>query len=784
MRYRLYEIGSLPEGVTFHSNLQKIKKHVSRNYGTPTALLVRDGKRYLAVAPEPKKLALPLAIDAPILQGLVVNLRLQPDVYEVVLKNIQSEDIDIVTSFIGFAVRSALRNSDDLWRGNSPYIFYSKTPLELPKYHQKKPVNLYPGFSCNVTYLPSGEIGVVIDITHLYVDTRSLSERMRKVTDWRTLVGRHFVYEFGPNWYFIQLKSVEQKPIEKAQFMDPRSDTITNVYDYTMDKWKHNLTDALKRLNNDDRTIVYGYPNQSNQSYAAGSLAKLRYRTDDSEIGNLHRETILPPYQRLRRIQQVIDSHLTGNLKLNGKQINISSNPMRIESHTFPLPRQRFGNDAILEPPKLNSYAIKNYLKLREKWLSDEKIGVLSQDGGISSQFILVPLSLMEDEDIAERIQIDIETKVNLYSPVSYTPQVVVWDDSDTSNIPNLLESLKVQKQQMERAGIACALVILPQRISRSRTSKIRRHIKRMLHPEVRTKCILASEIIKRMPPPDCDDQKRIGLYDSYLKFTALDLLVVSGHRLWSIASLLNYDVYIGIDVLNNTAGFTFVADGGAICRFVPSTSEQLEALSAEQVSQILTKHLRELIPRIKEILGHLPRHIVIHRDGRWHDTEQLGFNHAIKQLFQEGLLTAEVITGVVEIQKTNAQRWRIFQRNGNRHFNPLVGAYHILGPELGLLCTTGYPSISKATAKPLVIRIADGNLEMMKVLKDIYWLSALVWTKPDGIQSTPLTIKLADNWLEATAANISDNEARFGEIVDFSNEDDQNIPRNQRNVL
>jgi hypothetical protein len=329
----------------------------------------------------------------------------------------------------------------------------------------------------------------------------------------------------------------------------------------------------------------------------------------------------------------------------------------------------------------------------------------------------------------------------------------------------------------MLKAGTACALVVLPPYMSRSRAAKLRRHIKRTLSPEVRTKCILASEIMKRLPPKGSDNHEKSGKYQSYLTYTALDLLVTSGYRLWALAEPLHYDLYIGIDVLNNTAGFTFVADGGAICRFVASTSEQKEALSAEQVAHIITTQLRQLIPRIKEAYGRLPRHIIIHRDGKWHDSESMGLRHAVEQLFREGLLLADVLVGVVEIQKTNAQHWRVFGRENNRVMNPIVGAYHIFGPETALICTTGYPAFSHATAEPLVVRIAEGNLDIEKVVRDVYWLSTLVWTKPDGIQSTPITIKLADNWLEPIAAKVSENEAMFEAITDVKSEKGLIVP-------
>ena len=678
MRYRLFEIGSLPEGVTFHHNLQKVKSYIGYEYGTPTAWVIRDGKRYLAVSPKPKKKDFPIALDVPILQGLVVNLRLDAENRFAKPLNLRDDEISIATSFVGFALRSSLRDINTLWKGNSPYLHYTKTPLSLPERYAKRPVALYPGFSCGAVQLPTGELGLVIDVSHLYTDTRTLAQRMASGLDWRTLVARHFVYEFGPQWYFIQLKSVDRKTIEEAQFIDPRSKMTTNVYDYTMDKWRGRLTPALRELSVDDPAITYNYPSQSGERFAASALARLRYQTRDEEVGGLHSETIIAPDKRLQRIQKVITDHLAGKVLVDGMKLEIANEPLVAPRRVFAMPKQRFGNKKILYPPALEPERIKSYWNLRKKWLRDDSIGILSRDSGITNQFLLMPVSLTDDEEIAERIEEDLKAAVNHYSPTKYQPQVVVWDDNKAATIPEVRSVLLEQKKVMLRAGTACALVVLPPYMSRNRAAKLRRHIKRILSPEVRTKCILASEILKRLPSKGRDNHEKSGKYQSYLSYTALDLLVTSGYRLWALAEPLHYDLYIGIDVLTNTAGFTFVADGGAICRFVPSTSEQQEALSAEQVAHMITTQLRELIARIKEAYGRLPRHIIIHRDGRWHDSESMGLRHAVEQLFREGLLLAGVLVGVIEIQKTNAQHWRVFGRENSLVMNQSWGISHL----------------------------------------------------------------------------------------------------------
>jgi hypothetical protein len=377
-------------------------------------------------------------------------------------------------------------------------------------------------------------------------------------------------------------------------------------------------------------------------------------------------------------------------------------------------------------------------------------------------------LSLAEDEALMDRIQGDLVAVVNEISPVPYHPQPIIWDDQGVRTISQFKRALAEPQQLMESSGVGCALVILPPGLGRKRSSRLRLHIKKMLYPQTRTKCVQAETLLRCLEPNRDEYRVADRRYWSYLRNTALDLLVTSGFWLWTLAEPLYYDLYVGVDVLNNTAGFTFVGAGGAICRFSPSTSEHKEKLSAKQMAHELLENLRELIPRIREKTGALPRNLIVHRDGRFYDTEKKGLDYAVRQLCTENLLPTEVQTGVVEIHKSHAERLRMFARLPNHRIgNPWVGSYYIFDERWGILCTTGYPGIRQGTAVPLVLEIVEGDLDIEKVLRDVYWLSVLAWTNPEGVQSTPVTIKLADDWLEPVAAEVSESEGLFEPLGD-----------------
>ncbi len=766
----MVEIGGLPSGKTLYRNLQRIKYFIGREYGTPAAILKRGGQRYLAVATKTKKQSLPPELEVPVLQGLAARLRLLPDhPLTLDLTNLHGEDEFVATTFIGFTMRGYLRNHPNLWQGASSFLWYTKDPLELPKHKGKQPpVALYPGFSYRVLVIPKVGLCVAVDVVHVYTDTRTLAQRIADGEDWRSLVGRHFVYEFGPNWYFIQLREASNHSISEARFEHPRSPgRMTDVYEYTLEKWRGRETTRLRQLCPEDQALVYNYPNQSGQFRGATSLARLRYQTEDPEIGRLHRLTILEPEQRLERIQNTVATYLDSKVTLGDIPIRVGHEPLSVPTKIFPVPSQQFGNGRVLDRPGRGAEALKEMWQTRVEWLCDKQIGPFNLSG-IRNQFILIPLSLAANEALMDRIQEDLVAAVNQISSVSYHPTPVVWDDQGGRTIPQFKRALAEPKQLMERSGVACALVILPEGLPRKASGKLRRHIKRMLYPKVRTKCVQADKLLSYFGSNKGEHRVISSKYWSYLRNTALDILVTSGYWLWALAEPLHYDLYVGIDVLHNTAGFTFVAANGAICRFHASTSEQKEKLSAGQMARELLENLGELIPRVRQETGALPRHLIVHRDGRFYDTEQEGLYHAVTQLQrQEGLLPSEVHVGVVEIHKSHAERLRLFGRLRNRIVNPWVGSYHIFDEHWGMLCTTGYPGIHQGTANPLVAKIVDGDLDIAKVLRDVYWLSILAWTKPDGVQGDPVTIKLADDWLEPIAARVSENEGVFELLAD-----------------
>jgi hypothetical protein len=759
LSYRLLEIGDLPRTQSFHANLQRARRYVNQEYGTPAVLRKHDdGKYYLAIAPTVKKDSnLPESLQISGIQGITISLTLHNQLTTITLSKMDAIQAHLVEEFLSFELRSAFRSCQDLWRGASPFVYYTKQPVPLATDNHH--VCIYPGFRYRVRVI-DGEIYFALDVTHVSIDSRTFAERIAKGEEWRHFQGRHFLYEFGPLWYFMQLQEVSHSSIGVAKFEHPDKPGIhVSVHDYTLEKWGDHP--KVKQLDPDSSALVYNNPGQKDQLYGAVMLARLRYNTAETE--QLHSETILEPDERLKGQKQTIAQYCDNRIELNGQKVRISQKAKAINANTFPIPAFKFGNNQILNLD--SSSDLQKMLSDRKKWLRSSTIGPFESQPASMSQFILAPLGVGTDEDLMERLRQDISQAVNNISQQDYDPNVVIWDDSRAKTIPQVKRELEQHKQFMESAGgLACALVILPDGYSPSDLGKLRRHVKKMLDP-VRTKCIQASEVTKYLRRTPDGYVVSNNIYWSYLFNTALKLLVVSGAKPWVLADALHYDLYIGIDVLNTTAGFSFLGVGGELLQFRPFTSGDQEKLSASEIAEVLLNNLPRFIERLREKTGRLPRHMIIHRDGRSYDTELEGYQHVIGELQSNRLLLSDARCGIVEIHKSNSESLRMFNWYQARAGNPKVGRYHVFNKDWGLVATTGYPVLTQGTAAPLSAHIAYGNLEIEKVLQDIFNLSMLSWTKPDGVQSTPITIKIIDDWLEPIGADVDENEGLLDDL-------------------
>ena len=125
--------------------------------------------------------------------------------------------------------------------------------------------------------------------------------------------------------------------------------------------------------------------------------------------------------------------------------------------------------------------------------------------------------------------------------------------------------------------------------------------IKKKLNSQIQFQCVAAAKVrsFYKMAPANgrlqyVVDPAQERNYTSYLRYTALGLLLVNRRWPWVLENPTHYDAYIGVDVLRNTAAFTFFYVGGRKCFVRLEESTQKEKVPRKKVFAIVYRYLKE----------------------------------------------------------------------------------------------------------------------------------------------------------------------------------------------
>jgi hypothetical protein len=307
-------------------------------------------------------------------------------------------------------------------------------------------------------------------------------------------------------------------------------------------------------------------------------------------------------------------------------------------------------------------------------------------------------------------------------------------------------------------------------------------------------------------------DPSQRGKLSGYLRNVALNKILLI-NRKWPfiLADRLHADITIGIDVKNNTCGLLIVGRFGADIRPFLKTSRQQEQLQPSQVKKygspgipvvtrqmslprrakpleifnrplndvLFSREFRKSQKYLCEVLrdeasdtSEPIKTIVIHRDGTMWPSELEGAQQAIAELKQEGVIPIDTTLTILEIAKSSPAPLRLYgvtEGANNRPWieNAEVGDCYIVNDTEAYLCTTGQPFLRQGTARPLYVKRAAGLLPLLHCIEDLYALSVLAWTQPEGCTRYPISLKLNDRYLRDEATDYDADAIDFAEFSD-----------------
>ena len=745
----------------FNKRLNKLAQSVSSLIQRPAVLVAKNGKKYIAIPGNCE--ITEQKMDA---GSLMVTLKPLDEVFQSNGASREHTDQEIFFKFLDYEVRQQLSCNHLLWKMSTGAFFQKK----YENVQTRSNVNIYRGFNYKLVRMEDGVIYLVLDLSTKYVDKRRLSTIINAENV--SYLGKRFVkskllYLNNENWYPIELLGFGES-IEKHTFR--KDNTEWTVQDYILSRAGRRLDDVKRVLKPNDLTIMYRYPGRDMEPHnGASTLAKLLYKTDDAEVRSLHKQSIKDPIPRFAQIQEFISTYFK-NIRFNGVQLKISDEPVNEQVKSFSVPALKYFNNKMLKVSQNgDGINLKEYGYNRKGFL--EKNGILNNTI-FDTQFLIVPISM--EKALVEAIKTEMELELRKLAPNFKSFTIVRYPYTEGLSATLQIQAIdKVLTQQGAKSGYG--LFLLPDMSSESRINIRSFHniLKNKFYPDLQIQCASSFKLSSFFAKvTDIEGADPIGYkvlaenqsrYYSYMFNLMMELFIVNRKWPFSLEKQLHYDLYIGIDVHDRYAGFSFFFRDGQQLFFsykhVPKKGRNArsEKLKSDLLQDVLSERLKALLPGITNS----PNGIVIIRDGKSFGEEEDALQKVISGLQKDGIITNKPALGVVDLHKQSAVPLRAaLQTNGHeRLVNPRIGSYKTINNTEGFIFNTGYPFSIRGTAKPLHLSHRWGDISFIKVMEDVFCQSMLAFSAPDRSNRLPVVIKLIDILLQPLAASIEERE-------------------------
>ena len=763
--YRLYQIAGLRrDGPDYYGNVQRLIRQLSFQMKAPVTTYEKDGETFLGV---PTEFGDPPAHV--MLVRVVVTLKDTGDKIDLDFIAARPELDPVRLRFLQFIFQGALWKDSRLWQPGAGQPFFFKKPTK-----QLGEIDLYEGFAMRAAPHPEGGFGFIVDLRRKLVSRSSLpvSPTRERIN---ALKGRSCVYKMGHNWFEVTLTGLADLSIGTPSI--PLEGKPVSLISYLHAKSPQPVPASIANLSPDGAAIYY----RTNGPKSLSAPAALCYLVEDThgrEGARHQHETVIDPHDRHRQINRLVKMFLK-QVPVRDVSLSVSGQAGLTRTKPFSPPDLLFGNGVTLslEGNERNALvAIKNYGHSRLTLLKNEDAGFFEQ-GPLDRQYLVWPKSV--ENSYGSQFLKDLKAHVDDLYPNGggYDPEVIAYDDLNISR--NFVGQSRAIREAVEavhiQPGYALAMVHRYDRRPRSADQLAAWMVKEfprlfdlnaaVIHTDMAKNTygsMTRGDITRYVVKPG--ERKRLS---GYLRNVALNkVLLTNGKWPFVLETPLYADVLIGIDVKNNTAAFTLIADGGKIVRFSTSSSRQKEQLLKNQVAQFVSDLVRKEGPYFKQP----PKQIVIHRDGRAWPAEIEGLEKACEQLAVEDQIDQGWRLTVVEVAKSAPAPLRLFDVKRSKtgpgpHIeNPIVGNWVQTAPDEGYVCTTGRPFRIPGTSNPLHIRRAAGEMSIEHCLSDIFLLSCLTWTRPEGAMRLPISTKLCD-------LSLFDEAAEYDpDVIEFAN--------------
>ena len=241
--------------------------------------------------------------------------------------------------------------------------------------------------------------------------------------------------------------------------------------------------------------------------------------------------------------------------------------------------------------------------------------------------------------------------------------------------------------------------------------------------------------------------------WGSYIEMTTLSIIQRMNCTPFVVqASRFNYDMQLVIDVSEGGSHFALssqiwnknMAKPIFFSRVIPKFGNKKE----EKINQrILEDELYKFLSqKSNEIKKYKIEKLLILRDGKFCENENIAIENAFSKLKTEDLFTNNFSFDFVEYHKTTRKEIRFWENEDN----VLEGSYFFINPTMVALATTGAGTLNQGTSNPIILISKFSSKPNMKnIVEDVFLSSQFNFSNPRVAQRETLTVVKADTLLQ-----------------------------------
>ncbi len=666
---------------------------------------------------------------------------------------------------VRFGIEEHLRNSHAFWQPGAGYAFFNRHPDQTDR-----GIGLYYGSRLRPTVLADGNIGLCVDKTSRLIATQPLPVDLTREQFEGQYKGQRCVYRYGDSWYEIRVEMLARQAV--AEYPIRVQGRVTTLLKFLLDVLPKPVPKEVANLDPAGSVVVYR--NARGEERAAPAQLCFPVRdTDEIRRTSLGRATIIEPADRLAWSCAFVQQNLV-KVRVGSAELCIEPQPLQIAPIQLSVPNLRFGGGRVLSvrgTPNTTRTSLQDLGTKRLALLEDPQAGILATQR-FDRQYILIPQTAAAS--FGPAFVNDVITAVNRLHPNGgYRPEVVTYDDAVRRTFAEQARAVKKALEAMPLPGFA---VVMVHRCKGARRAEDRlaAYVLRQAKEYFDTiASVIHYDTAERFYEPGAPNASGGRVYRirheladrarGYLRNVALNKVLLPNEN-WpfGLEGPLNADLTIGIDVKNNACCLVTVCERGRSVSSQVNLSKQQEKLNTAQLCAYLTEVIgnearRALVPI---------RRIVVHRDGRAWTSEISGARRAVDTLKRASILPHDADITVLELHKKPSVPLRIFESAGAADAPPRkpgIGAAYFPDETQAFVCTTGWPFRQPGTPNPIHIERVYGSMSIAECAQDLFSLSTLAWTRPEGCSRYPVTLRLADRFLADEAVDYYEDELSFG---------------------